>query len=457
MQVSDLVAPRSTMRARIAVVAPTAALPALGAVLAYMTVAQGAFWWPQMAAAALLACVAAVLVCRGIRFSPGESAVGIAVVTLATGLLVSAAANGWPNLARGPAATLVIAAACALLASRIASLDGAGALLTLVTLCASGVALVGIVGLATHTVPLTTPLNGTWRLSSMLTYSNAAGAALAMALPAAIVLTLRDRRFQPAAALIAAALAATVSRGGIVAAVAGLIVLVVFGGVRLRDLLQPALSAAVIGASLLPAVLWKWGSPETVSTLIVALGVPAGLALASLDLSTHPRARRVVAASVIAGVLAIIIAIPFTLIGSTRLNPSSSDRTRLWSQTWDQAVQRPVFGTGPGTYMLAGSRGDDILITRYAHNEYLQVFAETGLVGIASVLIAFGLCIGACVRARPARNLPARGTWAAAVAGCAAFGVHSFFDFIWRVPAIVAVAFVLCVVAIRSSTQGEES
>jgi hypothetical protein len=69
------------------------------------------------------------------------------------------------------------------------------------------------------------------------------------------------------------------------------------------------------------------------------------------------------------------------------------------------------------------------------HNEYLQVAAELGLVGL--VLLAILLVTikrmlwRACPTGRPGT------TWAGVVAAVAAFAVHSGFDFVWHLPAIV--------------------
>ena len=78
---------------------------------------------------------------------------------------------------------------------------------------------------------------------------------------------------------------------------------------------------------------------------------------------------------------------------------------------------------------------------RYAHNEYVQVVAETGAVGLALVGMLF-VAIGATIR-RGSSDVAAFGTRSGVAAALVALGVHSAVDFLWHVPIIPLIAAVL--------------
>ncbi len=75
------------------------------------------------------------------------------------------------------------------------------------------------------------------------------------------------------------------------------------------------------------------------------------------------------------------------LQGAVTLSDAGShDRTYMWRSAWWMFRERPLLGQGLNTFManylthwVGGER-----MPRYAHNCYLQVAAETGLVGLAA-------------------------------------------------------------------------
>lgn len=105
----------------------------------------------------------------------------------------------------------------------------------------------------------------------------------------------------------------------------------------------------------------------------------------------------------------------------------------------------PIFGTGLDSYRLIFPRfEDDRFGLYYAHNEYAQILAETGLVGAAVVawmLVLLGnRCFRFCRGASGDYRVLNAGPWAA-VAGMAA---HSAFDWNLHLPAN---AYLACLVA----------
>ena len=113
----------------------------------------------------------------------------------------------------------------------------------------------------------------------------------------------------------------------------------------------------------------------------------------------------------------------------------------------------PVLGTGLATYehlwlkMVPG-----IHTWYYAHNDYAQFMAETGLAGMA-VVLAWATWVGRrCVRFINTASFPDRlldaGPWAA----LAAIAVHSVFDWNLHVPANSFLACVICGLAVASGS-----
>ena len=114
-------------------------------------------------------------------------------------------------------------------------------------------------------------------------------------------------------------------------------------------------------------------------------------------------------------------------------------------------AQRPILGWGLGTfetvYPQFRSFYTDLLVDK-AHNDYLQLLAETGLLGFA-VMIWF--LVSALRAALPKiRNWPSDVNGAVALAvliGISGILVHSLVDFNLQIPANALLFYVLCVVA----------
>ena len=80
---------------------------------------------------------------------------------------------------------------------------------------------------------------------------------------------------------------------------------------------------------------------------------------------------------------------------------SNLERINRWNSVFAMAKERPLFGFGPGTYTFEyapyqQSRDLTIISTNFgdvgnAHSEYLGPLAESGILGIASVLLLVGL------------------------------------------------------------------
>jgi O-Antigen ligase len=243
-----------------------------------------------------------------------------------------------------------------------------------------------------------------------------------------------------AATGLLAGLAATMSRAGALAFVLGLVVLAGLQGLRAtaRAAAGPVAGAVVALGCLLPSL--PAADPPQPALALVGLG--AGLTLAAV----MTRLRCWPTLALVGGVLIAGIAGLLTTGGGTgsaaqtvaaaRVNLASPDRTGALQAALRLVTQHPLTGTGPGQAELRWKGTDHgTHLYAYVHNEYLQLAAELGLVGL--VLLAILLAATACLlwRARPTGH--ASGTWAGVVAATAAFVIHSGFDFVWHLPAIV--------------------
>ncbi|NLE51956.1 MAG: O-antigen ligase family protein [Chloroflexi bacterium] len=115
----------------------------------------------------------------------------------------------------------------------------------------------------------------------------------------------------------------------------------------------------------------------------------------------------------------------------TNENFSTVERMAHWQAALSMASARPLTGVGLGNYEMVYA---DHALARWphalghAHNDYLNILAETGIIGLASALVGWALIVGWTARAlrvhSPVWNglaLGLLGTWTH-------LAVHSLFD-----------------------------
>lgn len=119
-------------------------------------------------------------------------------------------------------------------------------------------------------------------------------------------------------------------------------------------------------------------------------------------------------------------------------------RMRGWSDTWQMIKMRPIVGSGLGTYSKTYQSLSPGWFLRYAHNEYLQTLAETGIVGFIPFVAVLGAIIFAAYKAafkpRDSTTLPLE---LGLFVGILGFILQSSFDFLWHIPALVMTFFAL--------------
>lgn len=380
--------------------------------------------------------------------------------------------------------TLVYVAAfgaAVLLARRAPAALIAGTLAAVVALC--------LYALATRLVPDRFGVIdeiGVYRVSEPIGYWN--GLALLAGMGALIALGLAARSATAIGRALAAAslpllfttLYFTFSRGGWAATIGGLVAVLVLDRRRLQLLATaavvapwPALAVYLAGTS---GALTKFGAPlarqahegHRLIVPLAALTVVAGLAAALL---TRVESRVAVPQRPVEATLVALLAAACLVGVATYGSPwhvadrawhsfassppsgghdlndrlfhlSSNGRVAQWKVAWREVVRHPVLGSGAGTYERYWDR---YRLTpgqvRDVHNRYLETLAEQGPIGLALLVLAFGLPLVAVFRRRD-------DPFVATVAGAAvAYLLHSAVDWDWEIAGVTLI-FVVCSAAL---------
>lgn len=296
------------------------------------------------------------------------------------------------------------------------------------------------------------PALGLLVLTMLLSFSR--GAVLAAALGAAFWFATVPRRLRGAAVLIAG-----VAGGGLMA-------LWAFSQNALTDDRVPVDLRNQAGLQLGLLVLVMLG-------LLAAVGLAVAFARAAHAPTLHQRDRAGVA--LLVGLALIPVGVTIALAAGERGLPGSisarwnqltdasaplprNDNRRLTAagsvraRYWDEALRifkdNPGVGVGAGGYATVRKRyrTDDPAV-RHAHGYVVQTLADLGLAGLAVSLALLAAWLASAARATGLRRrdrgrpfTPERIGLLTLVATVIVFGVHSFVDWTWFVPANAAVA-----------------
>jgi O-antigen ligase len=126
-------------------------------------------------------------------------------------------------------------------------------------------------------------------------------------------------------------------------------------------------------------------------------------------------------------------------VGLSAQEDLSSGRMHFWTVALQIFAANPVLGAGLDAFAVAFTRFDTwpgTFRVEQAHNDYLHVLAEAGVVGLLIVagfiFLLFRRSLAGIARMT---DLFPRSVAVGALAACAAVMVHSFFDFPLRTPA----------------------
>jgi O-antigen ligase len=403
---------------------------------------QGAFYRPQQRLLGLLVLAAAAVALPTWPLTRREARLLLAPA-LALGawaLLDSALLDRPLGSAVQVALLLLVVVAVLLVCGRLSPVDR-GTVLTGLLVIGLLVAATGWLGILGRIERWAWQGDGIWRAASTLSYPNAA-AALLVPLVMVALARLVDAPGSVPLALTGTGLlvgvGATLSRAGVLGLAVAVVVLARLRGPGRvgRAAVGPFLGAVVAVGFLLPSMP---AGPARPAPAIV--GLAAGLALAAAAARLAGRPLVVTLACLLlagGGLLTLAVGSPGTLgtVADARVTLASPDRSAATRAALDIVIAHPVTGAGAGAAELRSTTPDG-LTRRFAHShdEYLQVAAELGLVGLVLLVVLLVGLARLVWSGRAAGAEPA--AWAAAVAGTAGFAVHSTLDFVWHLPAVL--------------------
>jgi O-antigen ligase len=229
---------------------------------------------------------------------------------------------------------------------------------------------------------------------------------LALALPLGLVFSgsiEREKKFIYifAAGLMAVALVMTNSRGGLISLGAEILFLVATMGSRRRH-------------------KHRTSNSKEPRLRIKSAATKAGLALALI-------------VAIFGGVVLLGGEDALTrMVGSVNTDDPTTGRAHFWSVTVDIIKNHPWVGTGLGAFGVVYTGYDarnGMYRLEQAHNDYLQVLSDGGVVGALLGLFFLVSLFRMGFSRRESRDDFRRGVATGALAGCFAVLVHSFFDF----------------------------
>jgi len=218
---------------------------------------------------------------------------------------------------------------------------------------------------------------------------------------------------------------------------------------RGHSTVAPALAACGVWAMaglILAGIVHSFSRMGFIAT-ICSFFVMGTLALGARQLSWAARSRRRQVVTV--GVVGTLALAGFLFLPPDKLiarfaqlistDPTGEGRAQLWAETVPLIRAYPVFGCGLGGYETAFMRFksfEPLVTDDFAHNDYLQLLAELGLVGFAiGAALALSVVRTAVQKALGSADAGTRYFAVACAGALAAILVHSVADFNLYIPA----------------------
>ncbi len=218
--------------------------------------------------------------------------------------------------------------------------------------------------------------------------------------------------------------------------------------------------------SLLLEMLWLVAAIVVGTALLASLSragiFAAGAALLVCCLGYALMSKSSGGRGAVAAVLFLTIALAATtnlsaLVDSVSGDPfaaSVDSRSAMTSTTFAAAGEFSPFGSGLGTFAMAYQRFQPTSLSgfiEYAHNDYAQLVFEAGWTGIAVICLALATLSTLLVRTLAGRRQRAEGVWMrlAGLSALIAIAVHAWFDFPLHIPSLAVIASVFAGIACR--------
>jgi len=148
------------------------------------------------------------------------------------------------------------------------------------------------------------------------------------------------------------------------------------------------------------------------------------------------------------------------LVGTVNADDPTSGRAQFWQGAFGVIKAHPILGAGLGAFGVTYTRYDPLngaMRLEQAHNDYLQIVADAGLVGGVLALVFVVALFRQGFARLEARDKFRRGVAAGALAGCGAALVHSFFDFPLHITSIALLFLLLAALATTDRRVEDES
>ena len=132
---------------------------------------------------------------------------------------------------------------------------------------------------------------------------------------------------------------------------------------------------------------------------------------------------------------------------------SGSGRGDYWHVAWEMARDKPLLGTGAGSFEAHWLQERPVYFSvpaRDAHNLYLETLAELGLIGLALLLATLALPLTALSQARGLTLGPA------AAGAFVAYLLHAAADWDWEMP-VVTLSALFCAAVLLASQRPADS
>jgi O-antigen ligase len=148
------------------------------------------------------------------------------------------------------------------------------------------------------------------------------------------------------------------------------------------------------------------------------------------------------------------------MLGTVNSADPTTGRAHFWSGTVQIIRDHPLLGTGLGSFGSVYTRydtGNGTYRLEQAHNDYLQIVSDAGLVGGLLGLVFVVLLFRTAFRRMQSHDRFRRGVALGALAGCAGVLVHSFFDFTLHTTANALMFLLLATLATADGRVEEQS
>lgn len=235
-----------------------------------------------------------------------------------------------------------------------------------------------------------------------------------------------------------------------------------------------------VGSSLRERVLWL--SSADASRLLLLVGAVAAMTLSLIMTMSRSgisaaifaiavfvllfrrhrtRARRIVAVATVTTLVAVVVAWAGTAAIATRFSSAEAGlegRVGAWGDAWRIARLYPMAGTGLNTYAVAmhfHQQFDPSKRYPQAHNDYLQLAAEGGMLLSVPAALCIAVFVGLVIR-RLAQEEDEATHWIrmGSVVGLAAIALQETADFSLQMPGNALLFGVLCAIALHRAHNG---